>query len=58
MARCHTHGVGRSAGTCRSCLREFCEECLVYSYGPAKAPYCIRCAVVAAGTTIPDAVLA
>jgi hypothetical protein len=56
MSRCHTHEVESSAGTCRSCLSEFCEECLVYSYGPAKAPYCMRCAVVAAGRSIPDAV--
>jgi len=55
MARCHTHGVESSTGTCRSCLREYCEDCLVYSYGRAKAPYCIRCALVAAGTSMPDA---
>lgn len=56
MSRCHTHGVESSAGTCRSCLREYCEECLVYSYGPGKAPYCMRCALVAAGKSIPDPV--
>ena len=39
---------------CRSCLHEFCEECLVFSYGRSKAPYCIRCALVAAGTSVPD----
>jgi hypothetical protein len=49
MPSCHTHGTESSAGTCRSCLREFCDDCLVYSYGRAKAPYCIRCALVAAG---------
>ena len=54
MARCHTHGTASSAGMCRSCLREFCDDCLVYSYGRSKAPYCIRCALVAAGTSIPD----
>jgi hypothetical protein len=35
-------------------LREFCDECLVYSYGRAKAPYCIRCALVTAGTLVDD----
>lgn len=54
MARCHTHGIASSAGICRSCLREFCEDCLVYSYGRSKAPYCIRCALVAAGSPVPD----
>jgi hypothetical protein len=54
MAKCQTHGAAASAGTCRSCLREFCGDCLVYSYGRAKAPYCIRCALVAAGTAVPD----
>jgi hypothetical protein len=54
MPKCHTHDVETSAGTCRSCLREFCRDCLVYSYGRAKAPYCIRCALVAAGTSVPD----
>jgi hypothetical protein len=54
MAKCHTHGATASGGTCRSCLREFCVDCLVYSYGRAKAPFCIRCALVAAGTAVPD----
>ncbi len=54
MARCHTHGIASSAGICRSCLREFCEDCLVYSYGRSKAPYCIRCALVAAGSSVQD----
>jgi hypothetical protein len=56
MARCHTHGAVTSAGTCRSCLREYCEDCLVYSYGTGKAPYCIRCALVAAGTSMPESI--
>jgi hypothetical protein len=28
----------------------------VYSFGTGKAPYCIRCALVAAGSSIPDVV--
>ena len=28
---------------------EFCGECLVYSFGPKKPPFCIPCAVAAAG---------
>jgi hypothetical protein len=48
MAGCQTHRSLQSSGMCRSCLLEFCEDCLVYSYGRAKAPYCVRCALEAA----------
>jgi hypothetical protein len=49
VANCHTHPAEPIAGTCRSCLREFCDHCLVFSYGRAKPPYCIPCALEAAG---------
>ncbi len=49
MSSCGTHRSQLAAGTCRACLGEFCDDCLVYSYGRGKAPYCIRCALVAAG---------
>jgi hypothetical protein len=49
MTTCHTHGTASPAGMCRSCLRDFCEACLVYSYGRSKAPYCVQCALVVAG---------
>jgi len=48
---CHTHKSERTAGTCRSCLHEYCDHCLVYSYGRSKAPYCIACALEAAGVS-------
>jgi hypothetical protein len=51
MDRCHTHRHEESMGICRSCRREFCDRCLVYSFGRARAPYCVRCALIAAGTT-------
>lgn len=56
MSSCQTHSHQTAAGTCRRCHDEFCEECLVYSYGRGKPPYCIRCALVAAGAraTKPD----
>jgi hypothetical protein len=59
MDRCDTHRDGEASGICRSCRRAFCDSCLVYSYGGAKPPYCVRCALIAAGTTpspgwIPD----
>jgi hypothetical protein len=50
MTSCHTHAGASAAGTCRRCLHEFCTDCLVYSYGTGKSPYCIRCALVAAST--------
>jgi hypothetical protein len=53
MDRCHTHSHDEATGICRSCRREFCEQCLVYSYGHNRPPYCVRCALIAAGT-IPD----
>lgn len=31
------------------CGYEFCGECLVYAFGAKKPPYCIACAVAAAG---------
>ena len=36
---------------CRTCSEEFCDACLVYAYGLSKAPYCVRCALLAVGTT-------
>ena len=53
MNRCPTHPHDRARDVCRTCGRPFCESCLVYSYGRGKAPYCVECALVAAGTT-PD----
>jgi hypothetical protein len=49
VANYHTHPAEPTAGTCRACLNEFCDHCLVYSYGRAKPPFCIRCALTAAG---------
>ena len=49
MDRCSTHSDAPAVGTCRTCLEPFCDHCLVYSFGPAKPPYCIDCALRAAG---------
>jgi hypothetical protein len=54
VANCHTHPTESTAGTCRACLLEFCDHCLVYSYGRAKPPFCISCALVAAGVRPSD----
>jgi hypothetical protein len=58
MDRCQTHTHDSASGVCRTCHGEFCETCLVYSYGRGKPPYCIRCALIAAGTTPSPAWLA
>jgi hypothetical protein len=34
---------------CKECGREYCHECLVYPFGPKKAPLCHSCAIAAAG---------
>lgn len=34
---------------CRHCGDWFCSECLVYSFGPKKPPFCVGCALAAAG---------
>jgi hypothetical protein len=51
MDRCHIHTDCMAAGTCRTCLQDFCEPCLVYAYGRGKSPYCVECALLALGTT-------
>jgi hypothetical protein len=49
VANCHRHPETTSTGVCRACGGEFCEDCLVYSYGTNRPPFCIDCAV--AGVT-------
>ena len=51
MDRCHAHTEHLAAGTCRTCLADFCEPCLVFAYGRAKSPYCVRCALLALSST-------
>jgi len=58
MEHCHTHPEHMAGGTCRTCLGDFCEPCLVYAYGRARSPYCVRCALLALGATPSPAWLA
>jgi hypothetical protein len=46
---CAKHVFAGAEGSCGTCGRAFCAECLVYAFGPKKAPLCIPCAVAAAG---------
>ena len=43
----HPHEIG--SAICRRCGGAWCRDCLVYSFGPKKPPYCMSCAMVAGG---------
>ena len=47
--RCVRHSFEISENCCRNCGHDFCNECLVYAFGPNKPPYCVSCALAAAG---------
>jgi len=49
QGRCDKHLFEQAEDRCGSCGSEFCAECLVYSFGPKRPPFCIPCAVAAAG---------
>jgi hypothetical protein len=49
QVRCNKHLFEDASGMCRSCRRPYCEDCLVYTHGPKKAPLCVPCALTAAG---------
>jgi len=47
--RCERHLFDQAIDLCGRCGAEFCGDCLVYSFGPKKPPFCLPCAVEAAG---------
>ncbi|MCB1015399.1 MAG: hypothetical protein KDB10_09840, partial [Acidimicrobiales bacterium] len=47
--RCAKHPFEAAEDSCRECGNIFCTDCLVYSFGPKKPPFCIACALTAAG---------
>lgn len=47
--RCHVHPFEPAGARCRDCGHEFCGECLVYAFGPGRPPFCVPCALAAAG---------
>jgi hypothetical protein len=49
MTTCNSHPFDEAEGTCRVCKRPYCGSCLVYSFGPRKPPFCVPCALEAAG---------
>lgn len=50
--RCIKHMIDEAAGYCRLCHHGFCEKCLVFPFGPKKPPYCVACALAAAGVRL------
>jgi hypothetical protein len=49
QGRCDKHLFEAAEDRCGRCGYEFCGECLVYSFGAKRPPFCIPCAVAAAG---------
>lgn len=47
--RCDRHGFELAVDTCRNCGNSFCAECVVYSFGKHEQPFCVSCALAAAG---------
>lgn len=47
--RCDKHPFEPYERTCRNCGGEFCTDCLVFSHGHRQPPYCVSCALAAAG---------
>lgn len=49
MGTCNTHPFDSAIDVCRRCGHEFCADCLVYAFGTKKPPFCVPCALEAAG---------
>ena len=46
---CEKHHPIPADDVCGWCGEEFCQDCLVYPFGEKRLPYCLACAVKAAG---------
>ena len=49
MSLCEAHPFDEAHDDCRMCGQSFCDDCLVYSFGPKRPPFCVPCALEAAG---------
>jgi len=49
MSSCEKHQHEHGVALCRRCGGVWCKNCLVYTYGPKKPPYCVSCAMYAGG---------
>jgi hypothetical protein len=46
---CTKHSHETAVASCRRCALDWCATCVVYTYGIERPPYCLSCALVAAG---------
>lgn len=46
---CDNHSFEVSEDDCGNCGRSYCSECLLYPFGPRRAPLCKACAIAVAG---------
>ena len=51
-SRCARHQFEAAVDRCRTCDESFCAECLVYSFGENKPPFCTHCALAASGVRV------
>lgn len=49
MSHCQRHASEPAVDRCGKCGWGYCNRCLVYSFGPSKPPFCVGCAMAAAG---------
>jgi hypothetical protein len=49
MDSCAKHRHEKGAALCGRCGEAWCNDCLVYAFGPKKAPLCMSCAMYAGG---------
>jgi len=49
MDSCVKHPHEPGAALCGRCGGAWCNDCIVYAYGPKKPPLCLGCAMVAGG---------
>ena len=49
MNMCQKHPFDKGIGACQVCNWDYCVECLVYPHGASHPPYCVSCALAAAG---------
>jgi hypothetical protein len=48
-ANCENHAFETAEDACKNCGRLFCPDCIVYPWGPKRAPLCKACAIGIAG---------
>jgi hypothetical protein len=49
MESCAKHPHEKGVAICRRCGGAWCSDCLIYSFGERKPPFCMSCAMVAGG---------